>query len=748
MFLQAPTNSAENGRGNHVKKRSSYQLNNGLEYPITEDFEGDWIQCKGNVNEFHRIVCNSKYELIQQCFDKLGLPFTERIREMIMLPPIPPIATHVITQSASSSVTMNRNQELNDLNSYMPQLEHLMPFLELLKDGRVTKQAIECLEHTWNMTILPHIAKIGKGNLTRVEFYDLLFLSLPGYLLKNQQRSELLESTHFGMATNRKKVVTDTMSPLSLSDLLQHSGVKDENASVPASPLGSDSRDKDTTYQVELNALSGSFAGVRSDQYSMGSASESLYARRDLGGSSDEKTKSSQILVNFLGKHIAQDNIEKLMSILFNQNQLHLIYVFQAYQVILKKLVVLVVRYCQANNIILVNGSIASLETEIEGLINTPRKILLAPSTNPDILSFCLTGLNHVEGIGTRAMVLLIQNGKSTGHITVFNNLAELYNIKYDMGPFLPFFKGLIKTSKDISGLASARQLDHSLLPPDLMMVFMMALLEDCIERNKSDPAHFARCEGLLKVLNLTRVKYKENHFKTPDEMVVFMDDELGKFGLYTCIQPEPCDSPAAFLGHQAGDFAQIQTSLREFFSDGKHSDFYQQFLMLKDNSIYIKKFPRDDGSFYLPYFTKENTKGIPDIVLNQLIGLKQYSYKMHGIPSEKPGGSRLTRPVPPQTALPKDSDSKKQPKKQAKRQANNSGNQQNGKKNKNNAAGGGGGANSTKKNAGKVVLLSDFKNLESQFMELKTFLEKGRSGGAADDNAGNASRGGDSSTN
>lgn len=484
-----------------------YSLN-GVTFPIFDDDRSQWVTMQGDVHLFHEYVRLSACSKLKEVCAQLNIPCTDRMLKQVMIVPIPKSES---SKSSTTSTVVAKYREMEStLSYYSPILEHLMPFINCLReDGRVTIQGLEVLIELWSSVIIPHLNSTS-NKVTPIHLLDLIYLSGPGYLMKNQQTSENFEVLRAVQVASSAHARSSTKSSWGVNDIvmtMQRLSADDRSDSMP-NVCPSSVPDSIARSRGFLSGLT-----KFDSQYSTGAASECN--QRDLSGEiSGTDNQQNVVLAQLYGHCVPPQSATAIWNTLFTPAQQHSLKIYQEYQVVLKKVIVLVMKHCAANNIVLDNGATTSLETEIEALVQKPMNCLNSTCLNVDLHSVLMSMQGYSVDIGVIALIKIIQNGSCSGHSEVFQRYGKLLQTQYNMEPFVTRITDVVNEANVVIGMASARRMETSLLTQPDVMLFILSLIEDCIERFKHDPSQQTNCTALLSVWKATNLKWENGFFQ------------------------------------------------------------------------------------------------------------------------------------------------------------------------------------------------------------------------------------------
>lgn len=612
-------------------QESEYSLN-GLIFPIFDDDRSQWVTMQGDVHLFHEYVRLSACSKLKEVCAQLSIPCTDRMLKQVMIIPVP--KSESSKSNATSTVVAKYRDMESTLSYYSPTIDHLMPFINCLReDGRVTIQGLEVLIELWSNVIIPHLN--GTSNkVTPIHLLDLIYLSGPGYLMKNQDTSETLEELRAVQVASSAHARSSTKSSWGVNDIvmtMQRLSADDRSDSMPVHT--SSVPDSVARHRGFLSGLT-----KFDSQYSTGAASECN--QRDLSGEiNGTDNQQNVVLAQLYGHCVPPQSATAIWNTLFTPSQQHSLKIYQEYQVVLKKVIVLVMKYCAAHNIVLDNGATSSLETEIEALVQKPMNCLNSTCLNVDLHSVLMSMQGYSVDIGVIALIKIIQNGSCSGHAEVFQRYGKFLQTQYSMEPFINRITDVVNEANVVIGMASARRMETSLLTQTDVMLFILSLIEDCIERFKHDPSQQTNCTALLYVWKATNLKWSNGFFKNKNsnELMEYMAKSLDADTLFSPIIKSPGgDSIIAGSVLNANvifsaDKTQSQTLLKSYFANKPE---FGELFEINGNELYFKSAINPTTSKPSLSFIKHKTYNALPPNIKQAIGVvREISRIYHKLP-------------------------------------------------------------------------------------------------------------------
>lgn len=544
-----------------------------MRFKIVKDDHELWMKCKGNEDLFHQQLKIQLQKDAKIGCAKAGIPWKKRYSQYFML--IPMVNSDGKRDKPSSSTTDNRTRELEIIRTYKPNASHVSRFVDMLHDhGGITLDALIVLVEIWGTM---NAELVNTSKVTPISLMELVYYTGPGHLMKRGFHSERYEACRCDVADeeefNSNTGGSCKWDPTALN--LSQPSVEDPVTPKVTEPIDEESLGwfSDKRFKEEVSSGKVCVGGVRT-----------------LNGASEQST-INKVVRDYYSHQIKSHEVQGLLSTLFDETSMHYLKVYQLYQGLLHRLIVLICEEWKDRKVPTENSKVVlNMRTACDTFSKTPLDLLAQPCTICDLYAFLISSNTTTECLGTYALLSLIHSGFSTGHSDIFQKHGDLLISHYEMTQFGTFFSGIIEQIEVINGFSKARKLKHSESTNDLYISvstsksLILSIIEKCISNFRGSSQFTNNCSALLGVWRSACSDF--DTYSDARSMIDAMSDSLQ----HTMFTPVDDGSNASVMSavttvntYQAPD-----ELVMDYLKSAKLTDL----VFSKDNKVYFKVEP------------------------------------------------------------------------------------------------------------------------------------------------------------
>lgn len=632
-------------------------FHNGMEFSIFDDTDQAVVDKEGPMKYFE-YSGNYLVDVVKQGFEGSGVLMDKRSEQMVFHVPCGGKRLPV----AQGTQQERRNLENQVLQNYTINSSIYAEFFDSITNeesnvGRFTPHNMELLMKAWD-NMITDISSKTSTKITPIALLDLLFLTGPGWLAKNKNQSARYETCRVsnlvgagcsGSSVQVKPRVQDIMLGDSGKTVVTGNNICN-NSQISAA-------DQEIRSQLE-----GCLAGIEKGSFTSGRNLNANF--RNLGLSSSP-SKENEILLNFYKFMVQPNNAQEILSLVFDDMQLHQLQVYQQYQVILKNVMLLLCDHCVEHGIVMENGIETSLKTITDKLTVSPIETLNYTCVCVDLYAFCATSVGYSVDIGTISVLTMLQNNNASGHAQVFELVAKLVALKYNGEPISTFCSKVLKMVESINGLAAAKQMNANssviggsaavkpvlllpnstssssdvttgakFLPDSVVMLLILSMVEEHINRIKSDSSQSINCTIFLDMWSKCSASFKAGKFSRAADLTEEMTKLINLNPLFV-----PIDSD---VGTGGGSVKVLNANIKDpnarvtkfvlkFFKDGPGAPLFSSHIMCSDDNYYLQS-TKENGRLSLKFIDHTYFKQMTSEDRSLFRLLKKLSYRFHNI--------------------------------------------------------------------------------------------------------------------